>query len=325
MTDNDLRRFRGRIKRCFQPYGVQVGVSLGGGDVVMPKCLLYQPDISGSVVQNRGKRVSDGMGCDTVIYPGLSDPRSHKTLDLTFREPRTSCGGPDGFMRWCALNLAPYNGDEASTNDNPVRLTTLGTAQGHGPGCEVDVPDVQSGRLAESTPGQQHERQQGAVTISVPSAELVAEDLLNLGFGQHHRRQSSVSAALEDRRRVARDQPPRFTPAEQGLQRDPVAVDGRLGALRSTGANLDAVSGHEPQQQLRRDGLDVGGTDEPAEHGEVPPVRGHGVRRATLLLKVIEKLFHGLVGSHGGSLLCGWFAVVLMRAPGVGVIKAYLT
>ena len=64
MCHNDLRRFGLIITvepSSPQPLGIDMGVDLGGGHVLMPKCLLDKPYVACAVVKQGRERMTEGM------------------------------------------------------------------------------------------------------------------------------------------------------------------------------------------------------------------------------------------------------------------------
>ncbi len=127
-----------------------------------------------------------------------------------------------------------------------------------------------------------------------------------------------MSSAFQDSSGIAFDEPPCFTPGKQGLQADPVAVDGGLGPWDAATANLDALCGHETGQQTWGDALNSNITGKGCEHRQIPPVRRYRVRRAAFGFQIAKKLFNRFWYSHGALLLfCGWI-VVMVHTRSIG-------
>ena len=127
-----------------------------------------------------------------------------------------------------------------------------------------------------------------------------------------------MSPTFQDRSGVPFDDPPCFTPSEQGLQTDPVAVDAGLGSPRSTRANLDALSGHERGQGGGCDAGDDSVTDELNERIEVTPVGSYSVWRPSIVCQVIKKLCYRFSYLHGALLLLCLPICVMVDTGSIG-------
>ena len=288
LYDNRLRRFiwapRWKMGKmytvdqcCFEAPGINLGVGLGRGHMFMAQRLLDQPDIAGLVVEPGCERMPQRVGRDRLGDSSLGHFAGHQPLDLPGGDPLARRGGPKRYFTPYMDHQGLQRGHDGRMQGNPVGIAALGRGQGDGSLLEVNVLPVQGDGLTQTTASQQQKSNNSPVPLSVPASELPAQDRSDFLFRKYDWWQASIASAFQDGRGVSGNKPPGGSPGEQGLQADPVAVDGGLGALRSTRANLDALVGHESGEGGWSNIGDGHGACELGEDGEVSSVGSHGV------------------------------------------------
>jgi hypothetical protein len=318
MTDNNLRRLRSGVEDLLEPPSVQLGVCLRRGDGFVPQGDLDKPDVAGGIVKPSCKRVSQCVGRNRFIDSGLDRPSANNPLDLPSGEAMATGISEQWLSRVCPTVQRPKRSQDRLAHGNDFRVSAFGLMKGDRASVPVDVPDVERNCLTKPAASSQHEHQQTAITFGPLPFEREAQQGVDLITSQDDRRQSPVPLATQDGSRVALDQPPCFTPSEQGLQANPVAIDARLATLGSTGANLNAVAGHEAGHHRWRDRIDGGVAREPGERSKVSSVSCNRVGRPALSLQIIQKSFDGVKCAHGAlRLFCSWF-VATFHTGGTG-------
>jgi hypothetical protein len=318
MTDNNLRRLRSGVEGFLEPPLVQLGIGLRRGDGFVPEGHLDQPDVAGGVVEPRCKRVSQCVGRNRFVDSGLDHPLANDPLDLPGGEAMATGISEQWLSRACPTAQCPERSQDRLTHGNDFRVSALGLMKGDRACGPVDVPDIERNCLTKSAAGSQHERQQPAITFGPLPFEREAQQGLDLITSQDDRRQSAVPFAAQDGGRVAFDEPPCFTPSEQRLQTNPVAIDGGLTALRSTAANLNAVAGHEAGHHRWRDRFDGRVAREPGERIKVSSVGCNRMGRPAFSLQIIQESFDGVKCAHGAlRLFCSWI-VASFHTGGTG-------
>lgn len=292
---------------AFQSSGVELGVYLGRGDMFMAECLLDQSYIAGLVVEPGGKGMPKGVGRNVFGDSGFNTSSPNDPLDLPGGQAIAVGIPEERVSRKCPSCQRPKGIKDGSVNRDAIRISALGMEKRDCPSVPGHIIYVERDSFTQAAAGRQHEGQQGSVTFGPLASEVEGQKNLDFNFSENFRRQRPMSFASKDGGGVASDQPPCFPPSEQGLQADPVAVDGGLGPLRSTQANLDAVGGHETDKQVRGHGVEFQFSGKRNEGIEVTPVCGHGVVRPPLVCEVDQELGNGLSDSHGALLSgCEW-------------------
>ena len=301
-----------------QPFRSYLSVGFGGRDAVVPQELLDQTNIASLVINASGERVSKGMGCNGFVDSGLYNPLANDPLNLSGGQSLVAGISEQWLSRVCPLAQRPECNQDRLANRDNLRISALGLEKGNNSGVPLNVPDIQRDCLTKPAAGRQHEGQQATVAFGPLPFEIEAQQRLDFAAGEDDRGQGSVSFAAKNGGRVSRHQPPRFTPSEQGLQAHSVAVDGRLAPLRSTRANLDAVSGHETGQHSWRDSVDLHSSCKRYEGGEVPPVRTDRVWRPAFSFEVFKKFVGCFLYSHGALLCVVWWLLVMVHTGSWG-------
>ena len=305
------------FNRQFEAFGVDLGVDLGRGHMFMAQRLLDQSDVPSLVVKPSCDGMPKRVRTDGFADPGLSHPTGHDPLHLSARYSASRRSGPQGFsLSFLNQGLQGFKCNRMQRN--PVRVTALGRCESDHTSGEVNVLGVKSDGLTQTTAGKQQKSNNRPVSFSVPSGEFIPQNRPDFILGKYGWWQSSITTAFENGRRVASNNPPCASPGEQSLQADPEAIDGGLGSPGATGANLNALVGHESSERGRGDGIDGQSADKPCKNPKIPSVRRHRMRRAALLLKVLEKFSHGFFGSHGVLLCLCWWLVVIVHSRSWG-------
>lgn len=297
----------------FKPSWSHLGVDLGGGHMLMPESLLNQPDVTASVVKPCGISMSESVGSDGLLNPSLFGPLCDDTLDLTFGDPFKSNVFEQWLSHWCVTGKAVECCEGSFSNNDHLWISSFGIVKGDCPADPINVPCVKGNSFRKPAASGEHEGQQSTITLCPFSGKIESNQTSDFFSGQNHRRQRSVSSALQNSCRVSGYKPPGFTPSEQGFQTDSVAVDGRLSLGRSTGANLDGVGGHEGSKCGRCDGVDGNGSGEVGERGEVSSVGRDRMRGSLVGHEVSEKQTDRFTCCHGAllGLLCWWLLLVV--------------
>ena len=318
MTGNNLRRSSDGFNRFNQASGVNLGVGLRGGHVSMAQGLLDQPDIAGFVVEPGGKCMAQGVGRDRLGDPGIPAPAADDPLDLAVGEPLAFAIPEQRVSQICPTSEWPKGINGGLAGRDAVRISSFYMEKRDCPSVPVHVINVERDSFTEAAAGGEHEGQECPIPFCPSASEIEVQQSLDFIFGKYCRRQRLMSSAFQNGSRVASDHPPCFPPREQGLQADPVAVDGRFGSLGSTRANLDAVGGHETGEQLGSDSIDIDLSGKPAKRHQVTPVGSDGVRRSAFGRQVIKELADRFCNRHGALLsLCLW-AVGLVHTRSMG-------
>jgi len=299
MSCNDLRRSGQGFQGIHHALGVNLGVNLGGGYVLMPESLLDQPDVSGLIVEPGGKGMAQGMGRDGCFNTCFPAPAADDPLDLARGQAMALSIPEQRVSRKCPSSQGPKGIKDGSVNRDAIRISTFYMEKRDCPSVPGHIINVERDTFTESAAGGQHEGEQGSVPFGPLPREVERQQRLYFICGKDGRWQCLMPAAFQDRSRVPVNQPPGFTPGEQGLQADPVAIDGGLGSLGSTRSNLNVVGGHKPGKQLGSDSIDLGLPGKPAERAEVAPVGSDGMRRSAFVGEVDQELIDRFCGRHG--------------------------
>lgn len=223
-------------------------------------------------------------------------------LDLSTGQPGVAAGSKQRLCRIGRVGQRQEALADQLTRNELIWFAAFRASQRHPTELEIDVSHIERDGLAQTTAGAEHEEDHGAIPFGPLPGERKCPEFADLLVRQDAGRQSAVPSALEDRGWVPLDEPPVAAPGEQGLQADPVTVDGRLASDGATRANLDAFGGHESSEQLRRDGADVYLPGEPREGVEVAAIGSDRVPGSAFCDQIRQKPTDGFVNEHGALL-----------------------